>query len=206
MPESYFIVFSRPPDFYPGIKELDMSNGAIKRTASLKYLGIVLDKTLSLKQHVSLTRIILARNLGIIKKLQHCFPKSVLCHLYIALILPYILYCLSIWLSTFSSILKPIRNLKNHAIGILAGISPRKSVREINPTFKIWPAEGLSEIYVLWFIFGLQLDIQPRSFGDLLSIRSTVHSHDIRGSVDFYVPGGISSRSCFSVFYRGAHE
>lgn len=206
MAKSNFIIFSRSSNFYPWIKELDMPNGVIKRTASFKYLGIVIDETLSFKEHVTLTSKILARNLGIMKKLQHCFPKSVLRHLYFSLIHPYILYCSSIWLSTFSSTLKPIRVLQNHAVRILAGISPRMSVREIYPTLKILPAAGLREFYVLWFIFGLQQDVQPRCFGDLLSIRSTVHSHDTRGSADFCVPRGISSRSCFSVLYRGTRK
>jgi hypothetical protein len=102
---------------------------------------------------------------------------------------------LSIWLSTSPSILKPIKCLQNHAVGILAGISSRKSVREIGPTLTIFPAAGLREFDVFWFIVGLQQDIQPCFFGNLLSIWSTVHSHDTRGIDNFYIPR-ISSFSC----------
>jgi len=64
------------------------------------------------------------------KKLQHCFLKSVFRYLYFSLIHPYIFYYLSIWLSTFPSTLKPV-SIQNHAVRILAGISPLKSVRFI---------------------------------------------------------------------------
>ena len=199
MAKSNFNIFSQSPDFYQWIKELDMSNGVIKRTASLKYLGIVIDETSSFKQHLTLTCKILVRNLGIMKNLQPCFPKSVLRNLYFSLIHPYILYCSSIWLSTFSSILKPIRVLQNREERILAGISPSKPFREVYPTLEILPAaKFLRKLYVLRFIFGLQ----PQCFDDLLSIRSTVYSHDTRGSVDFYMPRVISFCSCFSAFYR----
>ena len=171
---------------------------------NFKYLVIVVDGTLSFKQHATLPSKILARNLGIMQKLQHFFPKSVLRHLYFSLIHPYILYCSSIWLSPFPSILKPIRVLQNHTV--LAGNPPRQSVRELCPTLKILPAASLLEFYVLWFIFGLLQDIQPCCFSDLLCVRSFVHSRDTRGSVDLSVPRGISSRSCFSVLYRGTRK
>ena len=89
--KSNFVFFSRSPVFYPWMKELNRSNGAIKRTVSFKYLGIVTDETVSFKQHVTLTSKILARNLGIMKKLKHFVPKSVLRHPYFSLIHPYIL-------------------------------------------------------------------------------------------------------------------
>ena len=73
MDKSNFIIFLISPDFYPWIKELDMFNGVIKRTVSLICLGIVIDETLSFKQHVTLISKILARNKGIMKKLQHPF-------------------------------------------------------------------------------------------------------------------------------------
>jgi hypothetical protein len=82
MAKSNFIIFSQSPNFYPLIKELDVSNGVTKRTASFKYLGILIDETLSFNQHVTLSSQILARNIVMMKKLQHCFLKSVLRHLY----------------------------------------------------------------------------------------------------------------------------
>jgi hypothetical protein len=48
-------------------KKLNMSYGVTEQTASVKYLGIELDETLSFKQHLTLTSKILARNLGIMK-------------------------------------------------------------------------------------------------------------------------------------------
>ena len=158
--KSNFIIFSRSTDFYPWVKELDMSNGVMKRTASLKCLGIIIDETLSFKQHVTLTSKILARNLSIMMKLQHCFPKSVLCYLYFSLIHPYIFYCSSMWLSTFPSILKPVRVLQNHAVRIFA-TSVHKFLRDIYQALKTLPVTGLRKFYALWFIFGLQQDIQP---------------------------------------------
>jgi len=140
------------------------------------------------------------------KKLQHFFLISVLRHLYSSLRHPCILNCSSIWLSTFPSILKPIKVLQSYVVRLLAGIPLRQSVREYYPTLKISSAAGLREFYVLWVIFGLLQDIQPRCLSDLLCVRSFVHSRGTRGSVDLSVPRGISSRPCFSVLNRGTRK
>ena len=188
------------------MKELNTYNGVIKWTASFKYHGIVIDETLSFKQVLTLTSKILVRDLGIIKKTPVFFLKSVFRHLYSSHRHPYILYCSSIWQSTFPSILKPIKVPQNYVVRLLAGITPRQSVREYYPTLKILSAAGLCEFYVLWVIFRLLQDIQPRCFTDLLCVRSFVHSRDTRGSVDLSVPRSISSRSCFFVLNKGTQK
>ena len=51
----------------------------------------------------------ISSNLGIIRKLKHIFPGSILRTLYFSLIQPYLTYCISIWMSTFQSLLHPIK-------------------------------------------------------------------------------------------------
>ena len=133
--KSNFVIFSRSLNFYR----------IIKRTRFTKYLGINFDETLSFKDHVKSASKILSRNLGIMRKLKHIFPPNVLRLLYFSLIHPYILYCSSIWLGTFPSIVRPIRVIQNNAIRVFCGVGNQESLRSVYRDLNIMPAAGLRD-------------------------------------------------------------
>ena len=151
--KSNFVFFSRSPNYYPWIMEIATPKGIVKRSKSVKYLGIIIDEILSFKCHVKAISRILSRNLGIIRKLKHLFPSNVIRLLYFSLIHPYILYCSSVWLGTFPSVLRPIRVLQNNAIRSLCGIGNRDSVRSMYSMINIMPAAGLRDFYTLVFMY-----------------------------------------------------
>ena len=58
----------------------------------IKYLGILIDKNLSWKIHMTLSKTV-----GLIAKLRHFVPQHTLLNIYRALILPYLSYGLIVW-------------------------------------------------------------------------------------------------------------
>ena len=96
---------------------------------------------------------ILSRNLGMMRKLKHIFPQNVLRLLYFSLIHPYILYCSSIWLGTFPSIVHPIRVIQNNTVRVFCGVGNRESLRSMYSDLNIMPAAGLRDfLYVDFYI------------------------------------------------------
>ena len=176
----------------------------IKRSRSVKYLGIIIDENLSFQYHVKAISRILSRNLGIIPKLKHFFPSNDLRLLYFSLIHPYILYCSSVWLGTFPSILLPIRVVQNNTIGSLCGIGNRDSVWSIYSIINIMPAAGLRDFYTLIFMCKCYYGCVTDCFVGIFRERSNVHGHRARTRGDIEFPRLFSSRTAFSVSYRGA--
>ena len=74
----------------------------------VRFLDILLDEDLLFKYRIGLINMKIPRSLGILRKLKHIFPGSVLKILYHCLFQSYVSYCPTIWMSTFSSFLKPL--------------------------------------------------------------------------------------------------
>ena len=82
---------------------IDINNCNIERVKETMFLGTILDEILSWKPHISNMSCKIAKSVGILYKASFCLPTSSLCTLYYSLIDPYLVYCVSIWGSTYSS-------------------------------------------------------------------------------------------------------
>ena len=79
-----------------GIGELNLriSNDNIEHVNEFNFLGLHLNSKLNWDTHINIIEKRISRAVGIIKKLQLIFPKTILLSIYNALILPNINYCL----------------------------------------------------------------------------------------------------------------
>ena len=91
--------------------------------ALLMILGILLDENLSFKHHTSQIKMKISRKLGILRKLTHILPGSILkisfsLNLHI-LIHFYVSYYIIIWIPTFSSLLIPLPRVYDEAKNLI---------------------------------------------------------------------------------------
>ena len=69
------------------------SNGsAINIADSAKHLGVVIDNELNFKQHIKILEGKVARSVGVLSKLKHFFPQSIMLQLHYALVHPFLSY------------------------------------------------------------------------------------------------------------------
>ena len=80
----------------------------VGETDSIKYLGILLDSNLNFKKHTAELNKKISRALGILYKIRHCVPTSVLLNLYYATIYPFLLYGIEVWGNTCKTFLQPL--------------------------------------------------------------------------------------------------
>ena len=74
---------------------------SILRMNCTKYLEVLIDEYLSFREHIDYVSLKLARNVDILRKLKYIFLRDILRTLYYSLIYPYLLYCCTVWGSTF---------------------------------------------------------------------------------------------------------
>ena len=85
----------------------------IKEKTFTKYLGVLIDKTLSWTYHINHVNLKISRGKAILTKLRHYVSKDTLRMLYFAFVQPNIDYGLIVWGSATPSALKPIQiNIK----------------------------------------------------------------------------------------------
>ena len=117
--KSCFLLYGRSSNYYPWIDRLNIADTSILRINCTKYLGVLIAECLSFREHIGYISLKLARNVGILRKLQYIFPRDILRTIYYSLIHPYLLYCCNVWGSTFPSHLHRVRVLQNKALRVL---------------------------------------------------------------------------------------
>ena len=96
MDKTYGIVFSnRCPA--PGMNVLKFGDDVVNMASDGKFLGIVIDKKLSFKEHITFICAKLSKTIGIFYKIYKYLPEKTLVNLYYSFAYPYLLYCNIIW-------------------------------------------------------------------------------------------------------------
>ncbi len=92
-----------------------LNGDVIERVREFKYLGVILDETLSFDSHIQYIHNKASRKMGAIKKLRECVDKSTALRLYKSLVLPHFDYWDTIYMTASSESLNKLQLLQNHA-------------------------------------------------------------------------------------------
>ena len=84
------------PETSPYIISID-DGCQIRRVKSVKYLGLIVDDTLTWDERVDYILAKISKNIGIIKWVKTFLPRNSLLTLYRTLIEPYLRYCNTVW-------------------------------------------------------------------------------------------------------------
>ena len=148
---------------------------------------MVLDGKLSWKPHIlNVTRKI-SKSIGIIYKSSFCLQTSSLRILYYSLVYPYLMYCVSVWGSTYKSNLSRIIILQKKAIRILSKVSFDSHT---DPLFKEHGILTFQNIYFSQignFMFRFSKGLLPNSFSDIFKLSNQIHSYNTRNSNKFFI-------------------
>ena len=91
----------------------------LERKYFVKYLGVLIDNNLSWKFHVDYIALKIGKTIGIISRLRHFVPTSILLNIYRSLIHPYISYGLLARGQTSKANLKKILILQKRALRLI---------------------------------------------------------------------------------------
>ena len=113
-----FMIFSRLSSS-AGNDHMLVRGNVIKRIATTKYLGFLIDENLSWKNHSSLIAEKLSRGFGVMRRIKNLVPKKILKMIYFSIFCPYISYGCSTWANNFVTCFKRVQKLQNRAIKLL---------------------------------------------------------------------------------------
>jgi hypothetical protein len=91
-----FIVFHSPKKKPHKVLSICIDNQSIREATSVKYLGVLIDSTLSWRPHISELSKKIAKSVGIISKLRHYLNTDILISIYYSLIYSFIIYGIEI--------------------------------------------------------------------------------------------------------------
>ena len=173
---------------------------------SAKYLGVQIDTDLNFKCHVQLLHNKLSRSVGIMFKVKILFPKNVLTQIYHAMFNSHLLYCITIWTSTFSTHLNSIRILQNKAVKLLAGIHWRHSSSSVYKPLSILKLDDMIKLQTAQFVhrhFNKQLPPSLQSYFTNVNTCHSIATRRLACGLNYHIPRYISSKLQRSIKYKG---
>ena len=148
----------------------------------MKFLGVLLDETLSWRSHlVELSRKF-ARSVGIIHNLRHYVPLDTLIYIYYALFYPFLTYGIAVWCATYENLLKPVLTAQKKVIRAITLSEPTVHSSPLFSDLKILTLGDIFELYISSFVFECHNDIAPAHFRDFFRPISSIHSYNTRGA------------------------
>ena len=120
-----FMIF-RPKGKNEECPTIHINGSSILEVGNAKFLGVIIDNKLNWLGHIKCISRKIAKGTGIIIKARKSFESEILLHLYNALILPHISYCVHIWGTTASVHLHRLHVLQKKIVRIICGVNQRK--------------------------------------------------------------------------------
>ena len=99
-------------------ENLVIKKESINQDHKTKFLGIIVDKKLTLFQHIQYIKCKNAKGIGIICKAIQLLNSKTLCTLYYCLVHPYLNYCVEVWCDTFKTYLQVLVKLQKRVLRI----------------------------------------------------------------------------------------
>ena len=185
--------------------DIVINNHVIERVSSTKFLGIVLDETLSWKDHLKFIKQKIAKVIGIICKCRKLLYKRTLLSLYNSFLLPYLTYGIELWGSAATVTLHPVIVLQKKAIRIICNVPPRTNTDQLFIENKILTLMKNYQLKVLNFMFKYNNHMLPAIFNDLYIRNSNIHGYQTRQTADLHVPQPHSLTISRCIRYRGVY-
>ena len=187
-----FHPYQKRLDFQPKIYIFDNDsneNVLLECKDSVKYLGILIDKNLSWKQHISSITMKISKLVGLIAKIRHFVPLHTLLSIYQSLILPYLTYGLTVWGQANITYLEKLLLLQKRVVRYIYFAKPRDHAVPLFINANILPISYLYHYSLSILMYNIDKQKVPSNISTLFQYTSNVHSYYTRSSSskNFYI-------------------
>ena len=155
----------------------------------MKYLGIRIDKNLNWKVHTDLIALKISKAIGMMAKLRHFVPLSVLVKLYQSLISPYLIYGISSWGQASQSNLEKLLLLQKRVLRLMTFSTKSEHAIPYFINLNILPVHFLYVESVSCLMYDIQNKLAPVHIQNLFKHVSDIHSYNTRSATadKFYI-------------------
>ena len=202
--KSNFIMFSYRKNIE--INQIQFGNSYIRKTDSTKFLGIVIDKNLTFKEHINNISSKVSKSIGILYKLNHSLPSDILKILYNSLILPYLSYGIESWYGAPRYMTNKIFILQKKAIRAVHGLPYSSHTNNHFKTDKILKLQDLYKLNLCSQLFFYLTSSQNNTVASRFQLHSDIHYHNTRHRNNLVLPHYHRSKSQLSFSFQSIKE
>ena len=114
--KTHFMVWSPRKAKLEDLGPITLNGQEMDWVTETKFLGIILDESLSWKPHIYYVRNKISKAAGILKKLRAYVNIDTMVNLYYSFVYPYLLYCVHVWGKTYVTHLECLNIMKKRAL------------------------------------------------------------------------------------------
>ena len=184
-----YVIFHSPVKKITETVKIKFGRKHISRSNSVKFLGVLLDETLSWRFHlVELSRK-LARSVGIFYKLRHFVPLETLKSVYYALFYPFLSYGITVWGATHGQYLSPVLVSQKRVVRAMTFSDPFAHSLPLFSDLQILKLDDIYHLYLTSFVYECHNKLAPNHFSDYFTQVSDIHHHNTRSAShgDFFL-------------------
>ena len=148
----------------------------------IKYLGVLIDENLSWKNHLDCVITKISKTIGMIAKLRHFVPSSVLTNIYKSSILPYLTYGLVAWGNASKNYLNKIVVLQKRVLRLIYFVDRKEHAIPLFVNAKILPITFLYNEAVCKLMLDVHNNSAPSNITKLFTRTSNIHTYNTRSS------------------------
>lgn len=163
-------------------KDLTISIDGIKihSVTKTKFLGVIINDTLTWNDHITMITSKIAKNIGIISRIRFLVPQAVLLSLCHTLVDPYLQYCNLIWAVHRTSVLHKLYLCQKKLLRIVTYSDRCSHSRPLFKKLDMLPVFSINDLQVGCFMYSAVNKLLPESFNTMFTPNSTYHSHNTR--------------------------
>ena len=182
MERTNFVVFHSPARKLTEPFTLKFGRKKITHANRVKFLGVLLDESLTWRPHLIEVSRKLTRSVGILYKLRHYVPLDTLISIYYALFYPFLTYGIVVWGATYENLLKPVLTAQKKVIRAITFSEQTAHSSSLFSDLKVLKLGDIYQLYISSIVFGCHKDIAPAHFRDFFIPISSIHSYNTRGA------------------------
>ena len=160
---------------------IKINDTSLKRCASYKYLGVIIDEKLKWNSHVDYISKKISKSCGALAKIRNCVSTNVLKNVYHALVHSYLRYGILIWGHAAPTVINKIEVLANRAIRIMT-CAPFGAL-DLKPVYQqlgILEVQRICKLETGKFEFKSKKGLLPTSIGNFFVPQEIHHTHGTR--------------------------
>ena len=162
---------------------LKIGKNKIKQETHARFLGVLLDFTLSWRYHLTELSKKLTRMVGLFYKIRHYAPQDTLLLLYHAAIFaPFLAYGVSVWGLTYPSFLNPISVLQKKILGVITFSEKNSPSVPIFDCLKVLKFNDMITMHIVSFVYECVHNLSPAYLSNYFTWIENVHSFGPRQS------------------------
>lgn len=186
--------------------QIKTENEAIEWVHDIKYLGFIIDESLTLKCHCEYIQKKISKKLFFYSRIAANLSLYSRKTIYNTIIQPHFDYCSSLLYILDNNSKGALQKLQNRGMRILLRCNRYTPITSMLKTLNWITVEARLYFLAMIFIFKLTKNMLPGYFSSFIIYNSEIHSHNTRNLNNFHISKTRLKKSMQSLFFKGLND